>query len=285
MFVIVGDNGRIATSPDGETWTIQFTGIEGSLNGITYGNGCFIAVGEDGVILSSADGVVWMLRTSGNSNSLNSVTYGNGTFVAVGTQGTVLTSTDGMAWTSRIPENYVWTYDWLDGVTYGNGTFVAVGGGVLNGNMSSIILTSPDGVTWSSQSYESSSWLTGITYGNGTFIAVGNGGTILQSGNVLGSGAITVTSPIKGETWSAGETKRIAWAYNGEIGPVRIALLKGGVFDRIIETRTSKGQGGWGYFDWTMPVDLSTGSDYKIRVRSLAYPEIKDLSARFTVSQ
>jgi hypothetical protein len=50
---------------------------------VTYGNGLFVAVGEDGAILTSPDGVSWTRRTSGG-NLLYGVTYGNGTFVAVG---------------------------------------------------------------------------------------------------------------------------------------------------------------------------------------------------------
>jgi hypothetical protein len=51
---------------------------------VTYGNGLFVAVGEDGTILTSPDGVTWTQRTSGTSNWLNGVAYGNGLFVAVG---------------------------------------------------------------------------------------------------------------------------------------------------------------------------------------------------------
>jgi hypothetical protein len=59
---------------------------------VTYGNGLFVAVGEDGAILTSPDGVNWTRRTSGTRNGLESVTYGNGLFVAVGEWGTILTS-------------------------------------------------------------------------------------------------------------------------------------------------------------------------------------------------
>jgi hypothetical protein len=62
----------------------------------------------------------------------------------------------------------------LNGVTYGTGTFVAAG---------SIILTSPEGVTWISRNSGTTTynWANGVTYGNGTFITVGGGGTIVQS--------------------------------------------------------------------------------------------------------
>jgi hypothetical protein len=62
----------------------------------------------------------------------------------------------------------------LYGVTYGNGLFVAVGRG-------DAILTSPDGVTWTTQTLGTGYSLNGVTYGNGNFVAVGDYGIILTS--------------------------------------------------------------------------------------------------------
>ena len=49
------------------------------------------------------------------------------------------------------------------------------------------ILTSADGVTWTSRTSGPADASNGVTYGNGTFIAVGGGGTILQSDSVWDS--------------------------------------------------------------------------------------------------
>jgi hypothetical protein len=65
-------------------WTRRTSGTSDWLFGVTYGNGLFVAVGWDGTILTSPDGVNWTARTSGTSNCLSGVTYGNGLFVAVG---------------------------------------------------------------------------------------------------------------------------------------------------------------------------------------------------------
>jgi hypothetical protein len=70
----------------------QASGTRDHLRGITYGNGLFVAVGSDGTILTSPDGINWMARTSGTSNGLIGVAYGNGLFVAVGEDGAILTS-------------------------------------------------------------------------------------------------------------------------------------------------------------------------------------------------
>jgi hypothetical protein len=57
----------------------------------------------------------------------------------------------------------------LNAVTYANGLFVAVGS---SGNYGEVV-TSPDGVVWTSQVSSSSNRLSGVAYGNGRFVAVG----------------------------------------------------------------------------------------------------------------
>jgi hypothetical protein len=61
--------------------------------------------------------------------------------------------------------------------TYANGTFAAV-------TSQGKVLTSSDGLTWSSQTIASGTWLVSIAYGNGTWVAVGASGTILVSSNL-----------------------------------------------------------------------------------------------------
>jgi len=43
------------------------------------------------------------------------------------------------------------------------------------------ILTSSDGISWTSRTSGISKLLNGVTYGNNTFVTVGNSGTILTS--------------------------------------------------------------------------------------------------------
>lgn len=59
-------------------------------------------------------------------------------------------------------------------VTYANGTFAAV---TNQGNL----LTSSNGLNWSSQAIDSGVWLVSITCGNGLWVVVGDKGTILES--------------------------------------------------------------------------------------------------------
>jgi hypothetical protein len=85
----------------GTTWTQRTSGTGNELEGVAYRNGLFVAVGQDGTILTSPDGVNWTAQTSGTSNWLYEVAYGNNTFVAVGRNGTILTSPDGVNWTAQ----------------------------------------------------------------------------------------------------------------------------------------------------------------------------------------
>jgi len=89
-----------------------------------------------------------------------------------------------LVWTAFAAPTYAQTYwsnqsstsvtDDIWCVTYANGTFAAVTG---QGNL----LTSTNGLNWSSQAIDQGVWLVSIAYGNGLWVAVGDEGTILES--------------------------------------------------------------------------------------------------------
>jgi hypothetical protein len=58
-------------------------------------------------------------------------------------------------------------------VTYGDGTFVAV---AIAGT-GNRVMTSPDGITWTSRTSAGDVNWRNVTYGNGTFVAVSSAGT------------------------------------------------------------------------------------------------------------
>jgi hypothetical protein len=76
---------------------------------------------------------------------------------------------DNWHWRSPLP-----TGNNLRAITYANNTFVSVGD-------AGTVISSPDGVTWTTQTCSMSESLSGIAYGNGAFVVVGTGGTILTS--------------------------------------------------------------------------------------------------------
>ena len=76
-----------------------------------------------------------------------------------------------ISWSNQSPAGIsddVWS------VAYANNTFAAV---TSQGNL----LTSTNGLNWSSQPIDSGVWLVSITYGNGIWVVVGDQGTILES--------------------------------------------------------------------------------------------------------
>jgi hypothetical protein len=220
LFVAVGYNGIILTSPDGSTWTSRTsqnpngTLLNLSLYGVTYGNGLFVAVGDFGIIISSPDGINWSQPVPGNinSNPLNGVTFANGQFVAVGYSG-IMYSSDGVNWNSigTAPSGITGPTADLYNVTYGNGLFVTAG--TYNNSSpnppigyNGLIGTSPDGINWTTLT--TSNYLSGITYGGGQFVAVGAGGSIL-------------TSP-DGKTWTTQTAAPIA---NSTLAPYLINVI------------------------------------------------------------
>jgi hypothetical protein len=198
----------LLTSPDGLSWTNTPLGNYDIYN-VTYGNGLYVAVGsniqivtstypvaspnpfgapqyslvpsvEGGAILTSADAKSWT-SIPGISDGLYSIAYGNGIFVAVGATNinssvinnpeyeiVFMTSADGKTWTKhatkfRCQEPSVCTY-------YVNGIFVMTYT-PLNGN-SDCVLTSTDGVNWTTQTLAANELLSSVVWGNGVFAAV-----------------------------------------------------------------------------------------------------------------
>ncbi len=102
------------------------------------------------------------------------------------------------------------TTDDLTGVAYGNGLFVATC--YMNPQVGDDVVTSPDGVSWTSRFAATQCRLYDVAYGNGTFVAVGTGTKEVmetpfidtgspQSPYVVESGGAILTSPT-GTGWS-----------------------------------------------------------------------------------
>jgi len=95
------------------------------------------------------------------------VTYGNGKFVAVASSGDgnrVMTSINGNYWTSRTSASN----DNWQGITYADNQFIAVG--------SNAVMTSPDGITWTSRTVPVGEWQA-ITNCGGLFVATATWGS------------------------------------------------------------------------------------------------------------
>ena len=91
-FLVVGD-------VQAGDWTKRLSGLPYALNDVVWDGDVFIAVGGDGTVLTSPDGLTWTGRDSLTDASLSAVGTNGTLTVAVGSNATVLLSTDhGTSW-------------------------------------------------------------------------------------------------------------------------------------------------------------------------------------------
>jgi hypothetical protein len=98
---------------------------------------------------------------------------------------------------------------------------------------------------------------------------------------VIPGETLTVTAPNGGETWVANTSQTITWTTSGTPSPqVNIELLKGGVFHSSVAAGTAND----GSHDWAIPLGLTGGNDYTVRIASTANPLVADQSdGNFTI--
>ena len=193
QYCAVGTSGAVARSTDGVTWA-QGAGLSviptWPWAAIARGAGLFVAAGAGAEIMSSPDCVTWTERNAGRTadpatgiaGDLRDVAFGNATFVAVGEEfpdpspgiPLIATSSDGVSWTQRSSGLPTVVERSLTAVGFGSGSFVALGTEWNTG--ASILLTSPTGVTWTSQSAPFAAFesFSDVVFANGLFVAVGD---------------------------------------------------------------------------------------------------------------
>ena len=149
----------------------------------------FNAVGFSGTVLNSKDGINWKTSTwnslnYGPSKNLSGITYGKSTYVAVGWHSTIIASSDGNNWNDS-SEGDLWRKcgEWnckdkvqLSKAKYAKNNFVVVG-------INEIILSSPDGTTWTKRNSGVGDYLSDVTFGKDKFVVVGNR-TVLTSSDL-----------------------------------------------------------------------------------------------------
>jgi hypothetical protein len=168
----VGCNGRVFTSTNGVSWTMQTDGgacVE-AVKWCGLVNAQYVVVGQGGTIFTSDNGSIWYTRNSGTANWLRDVGGGCSKIVAVGDGGTIRSSTDGVTWNSVASLGID-----LNAIACSADVFVAVGKG-------GAIYTSFDGgATWTARTSPTTKDLYGITVMGSRYIAVGVDGTVITS--------------------------------------------------------------------------------------------------------
>lgn len=170
IFLACGNNGTIATSSNGVTWTDRNANTQEDLEGVIFGNGLFVAVGDAGTVVTSPTGSLWDAGNVGAATDLEAVAYGNGRFVTVGRDGGIFSSINGTTWNARNST----TSKHLEGVAFGNNTFVAIGD-------DGTVIRSENGIDWTASSPSGTLDLNEIAFGGGKFVVAANLGTVLSS--------------------------------------------------------------------------------------------------------
>ena len=196
LYVLCGRNsvssvGKVSTSPgtSGSTWTAR--SISANMKnayGVASSGSRWVVVGDGsslGETLTSTDGVTWASNSVSGSTSLNAVAFGGSTFVAVGASGKIFTSpsTSGATWTSRTSG----VATTINDVTYANGIFAAC--------TASAVLTSSDGITWTSSSV-------GVAVSSIVYATFTNNGSRWVATGSTNNWAFSVNSPPSG--WTTG---------------------------------------------------------------------------------
>ena len=174
LFVAVGGELLVDTSPDGLSWTMRTlpSGNTADLRAVAGSTSMWVGVGQDGAILSSPDGIAWTVRTSGTTNELTDVVWTGSRFVAVGAGGAVVTSLDGVNWSLQpAPTADRFTAVGASSSLIVASTFPASGSGFPQVK----VLTSADGgVTWTTAATDIGGF-SEIIYAGGRFVGVGSG--------------------------------------------------------------------------------------------------------------
>jgi len=123
---------------------------------------------------------------------------------------------------------------------------------------------------------------TGIATSSDYQVRIKDSGTLVNdlSANFdLTERTITATSPTSSTDLVGGSTLNINWNSSFSGSDVRIELHKGGSLDQTITSSTTND----GSYNWTVPVNISSGSDYKIRVKENG-TSVDDYTANFTLN-
>ncbi len=160
LFVVVGDNGAIFTSPDGLAWTRAPAPTTQHLRAVAHNGTRWVAVGAGGVAVTSLDGLSWQAGSTGSTATFNGIVHDGAHFIATGSGGAIRRSADGSTWTA-VTSGVTTT---LYAVAHGGRRYVV---GTTNRNL----LVSTDGVVWSTLplpfASKSSSNTRGVAYFEG----------------------------------------------------------------------------------------------------------------------
>lgn len=155
-------------------------------------NGLFVVICENGVIKTSQDRISWHYVNTGIREDLTDIVWNGSDFVVVGKAGTILHSSDGLDWQIQTTD-YTFT---INTVSWGAGLFVATTAGQYS------VLTSPNGIDWTTHTDITQVMPKSIIRGPAEFIGISQDNTILRSEDGLQWTTVSnQTTALNGLTW------------------------------------------------------------------------------------
>jgi hypothetical protein len=257
FFLIAGQSGLQSEGYQAEDlspffWLSPYNSIRNWLWDIHYQAGLYVTVGDFGTIMTSGNGVDWALELTpaamtnetflgvgGNTNLLLAVGSGGSIIISPNTlTNIIVTNSSGVTVTQTVSTiGVIWhtitqqpTTNDLQGISVlGTNLYVLTGakgtvltspdgltwttraspttkllssvtawpGGLVATGDKGAIITSPDGITWTLRTSGTANWLYRVRYLNGYLIAVGQNGVVLVSTN--------------GINWTPRSTGTILW--------------------------------------------------------------------------
>ncbi len=235
LFVAVGDEGKIATSPNGITWTQRTSGLTSSqdIRGITWDpiNSLFIAVGGEAsvsyALITSPDGITWTPRTHNLTTDPIAVASNNSNLIVATGVGEVSTSPDGITWTIRA----ITMAGSVNNVFHNKSNLWVIVGqlGTLE--------TSPDGINWTVRtSGFGATSITGVTYATDSrliWVIVGLGKIATSSDGITWTLRETISATFKNITV---DIDKNFIAVGSDTGEANIHISDGGYYWKKIAT-------------------------------------------------
>lgn len=214
LYVVVGDSGKVMTSPDCKIFTSRASGFNTNLRSIVHDGYKFVAVGDGGRIYTSQNTSTWVSKTSTSTANLNKIVKFNSRFVVVGAGGLILTSDDSTTWVKR-----------TSGVTQNIRSIAIVGGFLIAVGDGGVVLKSTDGVTWDKLDIGIVDNLTHIIHA----VEANDTQTTVIT-HIFGSGGYHLKSFDLGVTWVTGSANYTHVEFTDEY---RVAKAESGYGDLI----------------------------------------------------
>jgi hypothetical protein len=193
LYVVPTNNGALYTSSNGTTWAAMTTGLTTAITlfAVEWSGSNYFAVGTNGVYLTSADGVTWTPSRDASFATFYSCITTLGKTIAYGTPASAVL--EGATQQTTLHTTGIWSYT-VAAQSATNPRVIAYNGSNLYvaAGSTGVIMTSPDGLTWTGRYTTLITNFDKVAYVNGNWIAMGG----------TGSATNLLTSP-DAITWTA----------------------------------------------------------------------------------